>query len=512
MAMSAGTTFGGRYTLLDRIAVGGMGEVWRATDQVLGRVVAIKLLGAALADQPGFAHRFRDEARHTAALTHPNIAAVYDYGEDNGAAWLVMELVPGRPLSQIITDEAPLSPERTAKIMSQCADGLHAAHEAGVIHRDVKPANILVRPDGVVKITDFGIARAVDAAPLTRTGEVMGTAQYISPEQAMGQPVSAQSDVYSLACVAYEMLTGRRVFDDGSAVATAMAHVHKDPDPLPASVPPAIANVIMSALSKDPVHRPISAKAFAQALRGIPGSAYPATQAMSPQAPHTQVVPPPVSGTQVLANPTGYAAPPQPAYPQPPVAGPPTGATAYEEPRKRNSLLWIIPVALILAGLLGYVLMNTVLKPSPGPTPSPTATSTRSTTRSPSTSPSPSTATTSSTSTTSTRVDIDRDVYIGMGASDARAKLERLELNVRINRVDSDKPEGTVVDINPYGALNKGDTVTLDVSRGPQPTPTPTQSPTTEPSPSGTPSASSQASPSGQAAPGSPSASAGAEG
>ena len=271
MSIEPGTVYGTRYVLDERIAIGGMGEVWKATDQVLGRTVAIKLLSANLASQPGFAERFREEARHTALLGHPNIAAVYDYGEDGGASWLVMEYVEGEPLSQILREQGPQSPRRTAMIIGQCAEALQAAHEAGVIHRDVKPANILVRPDGVVKLTDFGIARAKDAAPMTRTGEVMGTAQYISPEQAMGKPVSGSSDIYSLGCVAYELLTGQRPFDEGSPVATAMAHVHKAAPALPASVPAAMATVIASCLAKEPAQRPASARALATAMKGGPG-------------------------------------------------------------------------------------------------------------------------------------------------------------------------------------------------------------------------------------------------
>jgi len=177
-----GTILGGRYTLTGRIAVGGMGEVWAANDTVLDRTVAVKLLSPGLSQESDFVERFRAEARHAAALQHPNIATVYDYGEEDGTAYLVMELVPGQPLSQIIAERAPLSAQETVAILIQAATALAAAHEGGVVHRDVKPANILVTPDGTVKLTDFGISRAVDSVPLTRTGEVLGTAQYLSPE------------------------------------------------------------------------------------------------------------------------------------------------------------------------------------------------------------------------------------------------------------------------------------------------------------------------------------------
>ena len=266
-----GTTLSGRYTLTERIAAGGMGEVWAATDTVLGRTVAVKLLHPALSQESDFVERFRAEARHTASLHHPNIATVFDYGEDDGTAYLVMELIVGQPLSQIIADRAPLSPQETASILVQAATALEAAHQGGVVHRDIKPANILITPDGTAKLTDFGIARAIDAAPLTQTGQVLGTAQYLSPEQALGHSATASSDIYSLGVVGYEMLTGERPFDSGTAVATALAHVNQAPPPLPVTIPTGVRDVIGAALAKDPADRPASAAAMAAAL-GMPGA------------------------------------------------------------------------------------------------------------------------------------------------------------------------------------------------------------------------------------------------
>jgi len=267
-----GATLSGRYTLTERIAAGGMGEVWAAVDTVLGRAVAVKLLHPALSQEASFAERFRAEARHTASLHHPNIATVFDYGEDDGTAYLVMELVVGQPLSQIIADRAPLSAQETASILVQAATALEAAHQGGVIHRDIKPANILITPDGTAMLTDFGIARAIDAAPLTQTGQVLGTAQYLSPEQALGRSATASSDIYSLGVVGYEMLTGERPFDSGTAVATALAHVNQAPPPLPVTIPTGVRDVIGAALAKDPADRPASAAAMAEAL-GMPGVA-----------------------------------------------------------------------------------------------------------------------------------------------------------------------------------------------------------------------------------------------
>ena len=186
MSPTIGSTLGGRYTLTERIATGGMGDVYAARDAVLHRIVAVKVMRPRTDDETTFAMRFRDEARHTAKLSHPNIATVYDYGEDDGTAYLVMELVPGTPLSTLI-DAGPMSQEQVRLILGQCALALASAHEAGVVHRDVKPANILVTPEGQAKLTDFGIARAADGSGHTRTGEVMGTPQYLAPEQAMGR-------------------------------------------------------------------------------------------------------------------------------------------------------------------------------------------------------------------------------------------------------------------------------------------------------------------------------------
>ena len=282
---SAGLRVGGRYLLTDLVATGGMGEVWSAEDQVLGRVVAVKLLRREYAADDAFLGRFRAEARHAASIGHPGIAQVFDYGEDEGTAYLVMELVPGEPLSARLRREGALPAAVAVPLLQQAAMALDAAHATGLVHRDVKPGNLLITPDERVKITDFGIARAGDQAPLTRTGEVMGTAQYLSPEQAMGRTATPASDVYSLGIVAYETLSGRRPFEADTAVAIALAQVNNAPDPLPDTVPGPVAAVVLQALSKDPAERPASAAAFADslgaALEGIP----PATTRLAPVPP-----------------------------------------------------------------------------------------------------------------------------------------------------------------------------------------------------------------------------------
>ena len=254
---------GGRYVLGDRIASGGMADVWAATDNTLQREVAVKVMRPDIDHEEVFARRFRDEALHAASLLHTNIATVFDYGEDDGLAFLVMERVEGSPLSQVIRDEGPQGADRVTSVIGQAAMALGVAHEARVVHRDVKPANIILRPDGLVKLTDFGISRAMDSAGHTRMGELLGTPHYLSPEQVLGEPASGASDLYALGVVAHEMITGRRPFAAGTPIAVALAHVHELPPPLPAGLPEALAQVVEELLAKNPDDRPPNARAVA---------------------------------------------------------------------------------------------------------------------------------------------------------------------------------------------------------------------------------------------------------
>jgi serine/threonine-protein kinase len=274
---------GGRYRLNGRIAVGGMGEVWHGTDELLDRPVAVKLLSAAHATDEAFRARFRAEARYAASLSHPNIAQVFDYGEmsddetppdglPSGGAYLVMELVQGEPLSAVIARQERLSAADSLRIVSQAAEALAAAHEAGIVHRDIKPGNLLVTGDGTTKITDFGIARALWAAQashLTQTGMVMGTASYVSPEQATGGTITSASDIYSLGVVAYECLTGAPPFTAETPVAIAVAHMHRPVPPLPDDVPAPIAGLVTNMLAKQPEERPQSARWVADRARQL---------------------------------------------------------------------------------------------------------------------------------------------------------------------------------------------------------------------------------------------------
>ena len=269
MRPTAGLTFGGRYELSTRIAIGGMGEVWQATDLVIGRNVAIKILKDEYLGDPGFLERFRAEARHAALVNHEGIANVFDYGEEEGSAYLVMELVPGEALSVILEREHVLSTDRVLDIMAQTASALQAAHNAGLVHRDIKPGNLLITPDGRVKITDFGIARIADQVPLTATGQVMGTVQYLSPEQASGQSASSTTDIYSLGIVAYECLAGKRPFSGESQVAIAMAQINDAPPPLPVTIAEPVRNLVLSCIAKKPADRPASAAALARAATAL---------------------------------------------------------------------------------------------------------------------------------------------------------------------------------------------------------------------------------------------------
>ena len=422
-----GLRVGDRYQLTERIAGGGMGEVWVARDEVLGRQVAVKILRREFADDIGFIQRFRAEARHAASLSHPGIASVFDYGEENSSAYLVMELVRGEPLSQRLAREGALPAAVTVPLVQEIAHGLQAAHAAGVVHRDVKPANLLMTSDGHVKVTDFGIARAGGQAALTRTGEVMGTAQYLSPEQALGRPATAASDVYSLAVVAYEALSGVRPFEADTAIAVAMAHVNRMPEPLPAIVEPAVAAVVMQALAKDPALRPASADQFADQL-GAALTVAATTQVPNAHLARTLVMPSIAAGAPVVASASGLSA------------------------RARKLGLGLLVAAVVL----------TVLVLAIGQRGNPVgATTGRSTTRS---SP-PSRATTPSPPS----VQVLRADYIGQEAKVAVAALGALGLAARVKPVATDRAQAdSVVGLAPTGILHPGDTVTLLVAAPPE--------------------------------------------
>ena len=263
MKPEEGKLYGDRYRLVKRIATGGMGEVWQAQDEVILRQVAIKILKQQYMGDPDFVERFRTEAKHAAMINHDGIANVYDYGEDDGSAYLVMELVPGESLSSILEREKTLPEQQVISIIAQTALALDAAHREGLVHRDIKPGNLLIAPDGQVKITDFGIARVANQVSLTQTGQVMGTVQYLAPEQATGKPASALGDIYSLGIVAYEALAGKRPFKGETQMAIAMAQINETPPPLPEHIDAKLQKLIMDCMAKKPDQRPSSALALA---------------------------------------------------------------------------------------------------------------------------------------------------------------------------------------------------------------------------------------------------------
>jgi serine/threonine-protein kinase len=276
-----GRRLGGRYRMEALLATGGMGEVWAARDLLLDRAVAVKVLGGALAGDGRAAERLRREARAAARLEHPNIARMLDLGEQDGCPYLVMELLEGESLAARIDRAGAMAPPEAARVAVAVADALEAAHRAGVVHRDVKPGNVFLTSGGEVKVLDFGIASAAGEAALT-TGEMLGTPAYLAPERVLGNPATPAADIYALGVVLYELLAGRRPFDDGSDIELAMANVHAQPAPLALaapSAPPSMVAACEQAMAKDPSARPPSAAAFAQLVRAQgPGPGRPATR------------------------------------------------------------------------------------------------------------------------------------------------------------------------------------------------------------------------------------------
>lgn len=267
--IGANTVLNDRYRLVSILATGGMGVIWRGWDKRSQNVVAVKVLKEELIGQATFLARLRAEATNAARLHHPNLAAVFDWGETDGQGWIVMELVEGRPLSDILAGGQILTWEQLAPILIQIAHGLQASHEGHVIHRDVKPSNILVSDKGVAKLTDFGISLAPRAEALTAAGMVMGTAQYLPPEQAMGETATALGDIYALGVIAYEALAGKRPFTGPTQVDIAMSHVKDPVPPLPETVNSQVAALIYQMLEKDPRLRPQSAKQLAEAVQAL---------------------------------------------------------------------------------------------------------------------------------------------------------------------------------------------------------------------------------------------------
>ncbi|MFG3338825.1 serine/threonine-protein kinase [Glycomyces sp. NPDC048151] len=368
---------GQRYRLRERIAVGGMGEVWRAEDTVLERTVAVKAMLPALLSEPGFAKRFAAEAKTVAALTHPHIVNVHDFGNADlpsgeTTAYLVMEFIEGKSLADLIAERGRIDARELMPIIAATAEALQQAHERGIIHRDIKPGNILVRDrDGQAVLTDFGIARSGASGDLTATGSVMGTASYIAPEQAEGTGVLPASDMYSLGVVAFHGLTGHRPFQAENPIELALHHVRTPPPPLPPDIPPGVRAFVERSLVKDPHQRFASATEMAQLARVAVDANPMSTSVMPPvgQLPRR-------AGVVSMGGPPAGVADPMTAAPQvphqmthggqvPPGSSPPginLGAAApppASDPAKQRQLVMVLAgvVALVVVGGIVWLLL-----------------------------------------------------------------------------------------------------------------------------------------------------------
>ncbi len=475
---SAAVRLAERYTLRERIAVGGMGEVHLATDDRLGRVVAVKVLAPAVAHYPEAVERFRREATTAAGLSHPNIAQVYDYGVDGSSHFIVMEHVDGSDLSRLLRQVGRLTPSDAVRIAEQVCSALGAAHRAGVVHRDIKPGNVIVRPDGTVKVTDFGIAQALGQASLTDTGTVMGTAAYVSPEQARGQAITPATDIYSLGILLFQMLTGSVPFEGDTPVAIAMRHLD-EPVPLPSSrvhdLPADLDYVVIRATAKVPSERYADADAMAMALARRESGADAATRAL-PAAEATSVleagantarmpalgVPSDAGVAPTRAVAVGDPAPTGLLFGDEQAAAAPRRARTGRDRRGGpNVAVWLL-VALVLAlgGVLGFVLLSGsgsgADTPAPASRPTPSASSTTSAPSPTSEDPQPSDGTTVPNGLVGAQRGAAVDALIASG------------VNVRWVLVRSEKPEDTVLGTFPSEgqAMSKGQTVALVVSRG----------------------------------------------
>jgi len=430
------TVIDGRYRVTHKIGSGGMADVYCAEDAHLGRRVALKLLHKRFAQDTEFVERFRREASSAAGLQHPNVVGVYDRGEFDGTYYIAMEYCEGRSLKDVIRADAPLEPRRAIHIVKQMLFAARFAHRRNVIHRDLKPHNVILDPEDNVKVTDFGIARA-GASDITQAGAIMGTAQYLSPEQAQGRPVTEASDLYSIGIVLFELVTGRAPFEGESAVAIALKHVNQPPPPpreLLSSIPPELEAVVLKALDKDASRRYGDAESFIRDLEAVEA--------------HLERGPVDVESTAVFAPPAAVVAAPPAPLPSSTAVTPATAATVREPPpaaevadvppapppgeppgeRGRGRWPWILGGALVAALLVaGFFLL--IAPPNKANVPE----------------------------------------VVGQTLSSARAEVRGAGFEVDIRRRSDPAAADTVVDQvpSPGTRADEGSTVTLIVSNGP---------------------------------------------
>jgi beta-lactam-binding protein with PASTA domain/tRNA A-37 threonylcarbamoyl transferase component Bud32 len=440
-----GDVLGGRYRLVELLGQGGMATIYRATDSQLGRDVAVKVLHPEYGRDPDFVARFRQEAHAAASLSHPGIVSVYDFGTDDAGPYLVMELVDGEDLAALLRRNGPLPPRQAARLVAEVARALDAAHDRGIVHRDVKPGNIMLTATGRVKVTDFGIARAWADAGLTLPGTTLGSVHYFSPEQALGEPATAASDVYSLGIVLYELLTGRRPWEGDSAASVAMARISAPPprvsDVRP-TVPPALEAIDQKALARDAADRFASAGAMAESLEafleeGRLAAARPPAPAMADATPPVRAGGPVRAAGAVPAVgafPTVGAVPTAGPAPQsPPPSGPP-GGTGGTSP-----WAWVAGalglVILVIAGFALYRLAAAGSRPAVTPGPG----------------------------------SVVLPSFIGSAYTDAYAKADQLGIVLTPTYVkQNDAADGTVVGQNPPAGTSvlQGSTVNVNVVSG----------------------------------------------
>ncbi len=451
-----GDVLGGRYRLVELLGQGGMATIYRATDAQLGREVAVKLLHAEYGRDPDFVARFKQEAQSAASLSHPNIVAVYDFGTDADGPYIVMELVDGEDVASLLRRNGPLPPRQAARLAAEVAHALDAAHTRGIVHRDVKPGNILVSADGRVKVADFGIARAWSDARLTLPGVTLGSVHYLSPEQALGEQATGASDIYSLGIVLYELLTGRRPWEGDNAGAVAMARISAPPplvsDVRP-NVPPVLAEIDRRALSPDPAGRFPTAEAMAKALEAFLDDGAPVPVAPLATGAAAGAAGAALAGATVAAAasrpypPDAYAAPPggtPPPAGTPPTGTPPPGAASpADEPGEPDEggtspWIWVAGVlGLVILVAVGILLFRLISANGPAATPGPG--------------------------------NVTLPSFVDQTYANATSTAQQLGIVLQPNYVkQNDKAEGTVVNQDPPAGtvVTQGSTVKVDVVSG----------------------------------------------